>query len=326
MNRDPNERRHQLEFLTRVVSLYYLEEKTQAEVARELGISRQKVQRLLRQCREEGLVEINIRTRSLVALDLEKQLRELFNLKEAVVANSHADEVEQRRSVAFAAANYLRRHLVDGMAVAVGMGRNTGEIPDFFHPSVDIRCDFIAAMGGSPHVGESINPNNICSRLAARCKGSAKLLYAPAFVESRRVRDIVVAQEAVGHTLEQARNADMAIVGIGAPNDDGTLVRMDCLSVDEAREIREKGAVGDILGAYFDMNGVMIPTDLHQRLVGLTLEDIRKIDTVVAVVSERDKSRAILGALRTGVLQALITDFENAQEVLRLAESTESRT
>jgi len=73
-----------------------------------------------------------------------------------------------------------------------------------------------------------------------------------------------------------------------------------------------------MLGAYFDEDGRMIASDLYGRLVGLTLEDLRNIPRVIAVVSEKGKSKAILGALRTGVIHIVITDSDNALEVLRM--------
>ncbi len=301
--------------------MYYLEGQTQQQVAKQLNISRQKVQRLLRQCREMGIVEINIRAPEGLALDLERRLQERFGLENVILAASSPNDDECRHSVCQAAADYLERRLEDGMTVALGMGRNTGELPEFFHPSRRIRCTFAAAMGSSPHVEHSINPNNIADRLAANCGGTSLHLLAPAYVENQEVRDILISQDAVGPTIRRAMQAEMAVVGIGAPTDDATLVRMECLSLEESRRMLHKGAVGDILGVYFDEQGRTVPSELHSRLVGLSLYDLRHIQTVVALVSERQKARAILGALRTRAIQVLITDVDNGREVLRLAES-----
>ncbi|MCP4626889.1 MAG: sugar-binding transcriptional regulator [bacterium] len=318
MLQNPDDDRSFLEFLTRMASLYYLEGKTQVEVARALGISRQKVQRLLRQARDLGIVEINIKTLTSVSRDLENKLKNIFDLSKALVAASHPDEDDRRHSVARAAAGYLERQLPDGMVVTMGMGRNTGSIPDFYHPSRRSNCTFVSAMGSSPHVGESINPNDICQKLAANSGGRAIHLHAPAYVESKSVRDILYAQEVVGPILKIAKKADIAIVGIGTPADDATLVRMDCISPTEARRLAKSGAAGDMLGTFFDEDGRLIDPEEHVHLVGLTLEDLRSIKTVIAVVSEKGKSKAILGALRTGVIHVLITDADNAMEVLRM--------
>jgi DNA-binding transcriptional regulator LsrR (DeoR family) len=49
------------------------------------------------------------------------------------------------------------------------------------------------------------------------------------------------------------------------------------------------------------------------------MDDLRRIATVVAVVSEPEKPPAILGILRSGVVDVLIVDEGNARAVLDLA-------
>lgn len=326
-----NEREANLEtidLLTRIASLYYLEDHTQDEVAQEVGLSRQKVQRLLRQAREQGIVEINVHTLPLVPLELEKKIKDHFNLQDAVVAAWHPDEDRRRQFVARAAASYLERHLMPDAVVAIGMGRNTGEIANYFHGSginstlSDIT--FVSAMGGSPYVGKTINPNDICQRLADQVGGKAELLLAPAYVESQRVRDMFLVQEVISRAYRLSKKADIALIGIGTPTDDCTMVKMGCLSLAEANRLREDGAVGDMLGDFFDENGNEIHSDLHQRLIGLTLADLRNIARVIVITSEDNKARAILGALRTGIPHVLITDAHNAAAVLKLSSTDNS--
>ncbi len=299
--------------------MYYLNDMTQAAIGHQLGLSRPKVQRLLQQARDDGVVEIRIHAWPLLNLDLEAQLKATFRLKDAIVTFAHPEPQAQRASVAQGAAGYLERLLRDGLTVAVGMGRNTGELSRFFRPPHPIDCTFVSAMGGSPGVGESINPNESCRALAARCGGRVESLYAPAYVESAEVRDKLLQQQAVRHTLQRAAKADIAVVGVGGTDEDCTLVRSGCFSVEEVRHLREHSAVGDILGHYFDLHGRVIPSALYGRLVGLTLDDLRRVETVVAVVSEADKPMSILGALRTGVVDILVVDAGNAQAVVELA-------
>jgi DNA-binding transcriptional regulator LsrR (DeoR family) len=310
-------RRALVELLARVAAMYYMDNMTQQAIAHELGLSRPKVQRLLQRARQEGIVEIRIHALPLLNLDLEAQLKATFRLKDAMVAAAHPDPQAQRESVARTAASFLERQLHNGLVIAVGMGRNTGEVPNFFNSHRHIDCTFVSAMGGSPRVDAPINPNEICRRLAAQCGGRAESLYAPAYVESAEVRDKLLQQEAVCHTLHTAAQANIALVGIGGTDAACTLVRSGCFSVEEVRQLRDDSAVGDILGNYFDVHGQMIPSNLYGRLVGLTMDDLRRIETVIAVVSEADKSMAILGALRSGVIDMLVVDAGNAQAVLQ---------
>jgi DNA-binding transcriptional regulator LsrR (DeoR family) len=174
-------------------------------------------------------------------------------------------------------------------------------------------------MGGSPRVDSPTNPNEICQALAAASGGRARSLYAPAYVEDPEVRDRFLRQEAIAHALDAAATADVALVGIGSVDDDCTMVRSGCLSLEEIGRLRDRGAVGDILGNYVDIDGRVIASPHSERLIALSLDDLRRIDTVVAVASEVEKPLAILGVLRAGVVDVLVVDEGNARAILDLA-------
>ncbi len=133
------------------------------------------------------------------------------------------------------------------------------------------------------------------------------------------MRDRLLEQEAVAVPLRLAANADVALVGIGGTDDACTMVRSGCFSREEIARLRGAGAVGDVLGNYVDTLGRRIASLGSGRLIGLSIDDLRRIETVVAVVSEAEKPPAILGVLRSGVVDVLVVDEGNAQAVLDLA-------
>jgi deoxyribonucleoside regulator len=310
------------ELLARIAHRSYIDGHTQEEIAQEFGLSRPKVQRLLERARQFGIVDIHIEAPPGLNLELESELVEAFRLSDAIVSPSRADPDAQRDAVARSAARFLERRLADGMVVAVSHGRDTGEVPRFFRPTRRLDVTFASAMGGSPRVDNPTNPNEICTSLAHRAGGRAESLYAPAYVESAEVRDQLLAQDAVAHTLSVAARADLALVGIGGTDDGCTMVRSGCLSLDEIARLRDAGAVGDVLGNYVDARGTLIVAPHSQRLVALSMEDLLRIDTVVAVASEAEKPLAILGVLRAGVIDVLIVDEGNARAVLELGRAT----
>jgi DNA-binding transcriptional regulator LsrR (DeoR family) len=304
------------ELLVRVAYRYFIDGHAQAEIGRELGLSRPKVQRLLDRARETGVVEIRIVGAFAAAAALEARLHDTFRLTDAIVTQADPDPYNQRRIVARAAAEYLERHVPRGGVVAVGMGRNTGELPAFYRPTRGLDCTFVSAMGGSHSVDAPTNPNEICRALAERADSRYESLFAPAFVESREMRDSLLRQEAVAHSLRIAANAAVAVVGVGATDDDCTMVRSGCCPLEEMVRLRADGAVGDVLGNYFDVTGRVIASELNDRIVGLSLAQLRRIGTVVGVASESNKCGALLGALQTGVLDVLIVDETNAALLL----------
>jgi DNA-binding transcriptional regulator LsrR (DeoR family) len=303
------------ELLARIAHRYYVDSRTQEEIAAEFGLSRPKVQRLLERARWSGVVDIHIAAPPWLQLDLEAQLRDAFQLTDVIVspARVDADADARREPVARSAAGYLARRLRDGSVVAVSHGRVAGEVPRFFRPSRHLECTFASAMGGSPRVDTPTNPNEICRALAERCGGRAESLYAPAYVESEEMRDRLLEQEAVAHTLRIAAQASVALVGIGGTDDDCTMVRSGCLSLSEIARLREQGAVGDVLGNYVDAEGRSVASPHSNRLIGLSVDQLRRIETVVAVVSEAGKLQAINGVLRAGVVDVLIVDEGNAR-------------
>jgi deoxyribonucleoside regulator len=310
------------ELLARIAHRSYIDGHTQEEIGQEFGLSRPKVQRLLERARQAGIVEIHIEAPPGLNLDLESQLVQAFRLRDAIVGPSRSEPDAQRAAVARGAAKFLERRLADGMVIAVGHGRDTGEVPRSFRPIRRLDVVFASAMGGSPRVDAPTNPNEICTTLAERCGGRAESLYAPAYVESAEMRDRLFEQEAVAHTLSAAARADMALVGVGGTDDGCTMVRSGCLSLDEIARLRDAGAVGDVLGNYVDARGTLIVAPHSQRLIALSIEDLLRIDTVVAVVSEAEKPLAILGVLRSGVIDVLIVDEGNARAVLELGRAT----
>jgi DNA-binding transcriptional regulator LsrR (DeoR family) len=255
-------------------------------------------------------------------IELESKLRATFGLQDALVATSNPDDAMCRRHVARAAAAYLERHIAAESVVAVGLGRNTSLVAESFNPPRPLSATFVSAMGGSPGFA-SINPNEVCAKFAARSGGTAEALYAPAFVEDARVRDSLVSQQAVAQTLNLARQSTQAVIGIGTPADDSILVHAGCLSKVQARALRTAGAVGEVIGNYCDIQGRPIHSAVQSRLIGLTLEELQHIPLVVAVAAEPGKAAAILGALRSGAIDVLVTECRNAFEVLRLAGVTD---
>lgn len=306
----------EFERLARIAHRYYVDGRTQDVIAREFGLSRPKVQRMLDRARWSGVVDIRIATPPGLNLDLETRLRDEFDLADAIVVPQRADPQSQREAVARSAAQYLERRLHDGAAIAIGHGRDTAEVPRFFRPARRLDCEFVSAMGGSPRVDTPTNPNEICQAFASASGGRSRSLYAPAYVEHAQDRERFLQQDAIAHTLEAAARADVALVGIGSVDDGCTMVRSGCLSLDEIAWLRGQGAVGDILGNYVDVDGRVIASPHSDRLIALSLDDLRRVETVVAVASEAEKPLAIVGVLRAGVVDVLVVDEANARTVL----------
>ena len=306
-----------------IASLYYYDDVTQEELSRRFGISRAKISRLLKRARNEGVVQIRVLQHSNTRKELESEFIERFGIDRLLVSIDGKDADAQRSAVAGLVADHLVKTIGDGMIVAVGMGRNVASVADHL-PAVPRRSvTFVAAIGGSVRAGEIMNADHICRRLAIQFGGESESLYAPALIADASLRDSLQGNQTVRLTLDRARRADAALIGIGDLSEESNLVRMGWFTPKEIADARRGGTIGDIMGYDFiDIHGRPSSSDLRGRVIGLTTRDLRRIPDVIAVASENTKAAAILGALRTGVVNTLATSSTNAHTVLRLDEAT----
>jgi DNA-binding transcriptional regulator LsrR (DeoR family) len=312
--------------LTRLATLYYVDGLTQEDLSRQFSLSRAKIGRLLKRAQEEGIVEIRVKHHPSDTRDLERELISRFGIDRAILSINHKDQDKQRELLAGLVASHLDRVLVNDMIIAVGMGRNINAISEHAISSTQRAATFVCAIGGFYRGGESMNADHICRRLAARFGGDSETLYAPALVSAPDVREALLDNDAVRQTLGKARRAHVALIGVGDINEDSNMVRTGWFSPDEIAELRRGGAVGDLMGYRFiDLNGKPAVTSVRDRVIGLSLEDLKHIPNVIAVASESTKTTAVLGALRTGVINTLATTEAIAQAVVSLEEATRTQ-
>ncbi len=310
------------ELLTEIAVAYYQDEITQEEIAKKFGISRIKVGRLLKRAKEEGIVEINVRYHPVFSTRLEQQMMERFPISRALIALDHQDEEEQRRQVAALVSNYLAMSLKDDMVLAVGQGRNVAAIADHVGSMTERNCKFICGIGGTHRPGDAINADHISRRLAKKFGGSSETLYAPAYVENRALKDAFMQNGTIKETLDRARKADVALVGIGDMNENSYMVKLGWFTPHEIIDASlNQGVIGDIAGYdFFNAQGQHVDTVMNDRVIGLSIDELRKIPCVIAIASENTKALAILGALRTGAIDIIATSALNVRTILNMSQ------
>lgn len=312
-----------MRLLLQVASLYYEQGLTQEEIARRVNLSRSNVSRLLTQARHEGVVEICVRRPVATVPALEAELRNRYGLAEAhVLAGGMRSPDIILRDLGALAAEWIRGHLHDGMVLSLSWGRALYETVHAFRPVSVRQVDVAQIMGGLGAVNPYMDGNELARHLAEAIGARLYYLSAPFVVESAGMHDALMKERDIRLVMEMARNADLAIVGLGSirPELSG-LLRAGYLAEDELRAIAQTGAIGDICGRYFDIQGRVCDVALHQRMITIDLPSLLAMKQVLAIAAWREKAPAILGALRGGFVDILMTDEAAAQEVLHLAET-----
>ncbi len=307
------------ELLAHVASLYYERNWNQLRIAKALGLSRSMISRLLSEARKKKIVRISIEWPIRTVRDLEDRLVAEFGLREARVLD--VENLPYSELVSWLGklgAMELVRHLRDGMTVAVTWGITLWELvqalPAHSYPHLRVvQC--LGALGGS----HPCDTPAIVRRLAEALGAQSYYLHAPLIVESEEIAQRLREERMIREVLDLARRADLLLVGIGTTESEiSSLKRSGFLSEEDLAWLRGQGVVGYLCARYLGLDGRPIPTPFDQRTIGLTLEEIRQIPRVFAVAGGTLKARAILAALRSGLIDILVTDKGAASEALRI--------
>jgi DNA-binding transcriptional regulator LsrR (DeoR family) len=306
--------------LVKVSKLYYEEGLSQDDIILRLNLSRPKISRLLHQARDEGIVRITVAAPQHLFPDLEAGLEKRFSLLEAVVVETHAGDAQESilRELGLSAAAYLERSVRPGSTLGISWGTTlhsmVDKLPSIHVPGVKV-VQIIGGLG-QPEAGS--HSSDLCHRLARAVGGQLTLLPAPGIVASQPARDVLLTDPYVQRAVEMFGSLDIAFVGIGDPGPESVLMRDGVIiSWDELNLLLHKGAVGDIALRFFDARGCPVASDIDNRVIGITLEQLAQVRRVVGVAGGPAKFQAIQGALRGRLINVLITDSVTAERLLQ---------
>lgn len=303
--------------------LYYIDGLDQGQVGARLGLSRSSVSRILQEARQSGLVQIHIvgDDRTVRNSDLEGRLRSIFGLREAIVADtsSGGDRVD---AVARLGGEAFTRLAPGASRIGFSWGLTVARLIDLL-PETPLRPDvhIVPLVGGMPTLDSAPSGNSHLQILADKCGAVANRFDAPAIVESALTQQAMMHESSVQASLARARSCDLGFVGIGNYEVQTSRAVMTAmkLSREEKSAVEAAQPVGDMLGRYFTIEGVPLGRPTCERVIGIDLDDLRRIRTVVGLACGRAKAGGTLGALRTGVLDVLVVDDTLADALLAAA-------
>jgi len=308
------------ELLIEIATLYYYDGLTQREIAKRFGISRSNVSRLLTEARRRGIVEIKVKQKIQLDYDLQKEIANMFHLKDArILKSSRLNYKEMLKKLGAVATGYLKTILGKVSIIGMSWGTAIYEIVNAFEPEVYKDIEVIQMIGGIGAENPDIDGTELARRLAEKVGGRYRYLHAPLIVESADIKRAMMQERNVKGTLERVKKADIAIVGIGSTNPNvSSLIRAGYLNKKELSEIKKLGAIGDVCAKHFDIYGNLCQIDLNERVIGINIEELKKINYVIGIAGGKVKASAILGVLRGSYINVLISDDQAISEVLKL--------
>jgi DNA-binding transcriptional regulator LsrR (DeoR family) len=299
--------------------LYFVGNLSQQQVSDRLGISRFKVNRMLMEARDQGMVRISVEHRTSVTLALADRLAHAFGLDEVQVAPVHAptqDQDFERTAVGILAANYLARVASGDQrhVIGVGWGRTLSAMADNVSGLSNRNLTFVSLMGSATHATRTA-PGVVCVRLAAQTGGKAMLLPAPFVADDEAACEAILGQRLVRETLMVARHASHAMMSVGECRDGAILLESGIFSPDQMAELRHNNVVGDCCGVFFTADGAVADITLNRCTPCVKPAEMGNMD-VVLMAGGVTKAVATLAVLRAGFANRLMIDETLARAVL----------
>ncbi len=308
--------------------LYYQDGLGQQEICQRLGISRPTVSRMLSLGRERGIVRIELRNPDNEMFgQMEQDMEKTFHLQEVVIVQSSPlqqekqEETRSQTDIGRAALQFLSRILNDGDYVGVSMGLTVRNVvqSDYL---IDERipCTFVPLVGG---IGESrleIHSNYLVQKFASRFGGECVQFFLPAVLSHKEVLEAILKESMIQRVFKLYRKLDVAVLGIGIPHtESSTIFRTGYVDHDILERFSRMKAVGDIALRYFDIQGNTEPfDDFNERVAGIPLDQLKKVPRRIGIAGGIQKSEAVLGAIRGGYINILITDIDCAKRMMEL--------
>ncbi|WP_205741021.1 sugar-binding transcriptional regulator [Haloactinopolyspora alba] len=317
--RPPGDGRHthgpsELVLAGAVARRHYLDGRSKVEIADEFGISRFQVARIIADARARGWVRVEITLPGHIDDELSLRLRDTLGLGSAVVVEAPSQpDSATREEVAGVVAGLLDEQVRPGQVVGMTWSRTIEATARRLERLVP--CTVVQLAGSLAVPGSSSGTVEVVRSVAAAAGGEALPIYAPLVVEDAATAAALRRQPEIARALERAGALDMAVVSVGGWGTELSTV-WDAVSDAERTDGLEHGAVGECSGRLFDAEGNDVTGGFDDRVVGVTLDQLRATPEVMVTAYGAQRAEACLAAVRAGFVTTLVVDTALATRVL----------
>lgn len=307
-----------MNLLADVAEMYYIRGENQEAISEQVGVTRSMVSRMLSEARELGMVKVQVERPTDNRNKLSELLCKQYNLKRVEVVDIPKPQ-SPLGVLGKAAARVLIENLQPGMTLGSSWGNHLSAVVDNIYLTDPIPQIKVVQLMGAMHT--QVNANDgfaLVYRLAEKLNAHTIYLNSPYLVDDLVIANGLLENTEVKRALEYGKNANLALLEIGtnqmisSPN-----ATMDYGFEEEIRPLTQLGAVGNVCGLFYDQHGQIVSPEFQQRTIGISEENLKNIPTRIGVTGGPERILPILGALRGGFINVLVTDTSTAQAVLQ---------
>ena len=298
----------------RIAWHYYAAGLTQQEISDRLGIARARVNRIVGQLRADGSVVVDIRLPLISCVKLEEELKTLFGLKLVAVVPSAENDEQQRRMLGDAAGALLNDLIDDGQCISVGWGRTLSATIKQLRTRQLKESSVVSLMGGLTR-GSETNAFEVSTELAKTLGADCYYVTAPIYCPSIESREILLTHSGVNQVMALARASNVAIVSCGDMTPRTKLTTIDSVR-ESLPELRNIGAIGEILGTFLDAAGAPVDHPLNKSVIAMPPADLRAIAHSILISGGLYKADIVSAILSAGYVNCLVTDEAVAERLI----------
>ena len=304
-----------------VAKMYYIEKLNQQEIAEKTGNSRANISRILSKCIEEGIVEVLVHDTMSKKPELAHKIQLAYNLDEVIIAPSSSVADRTSRNMGECLAQYLERHLRNGMLLGVSKGRICYHAARYFSNKSNLQVDVIQLQGGTSPVYSAEEGQGLVLSYATRMNGTAYILNAPLMVKSKQAKLALQQSDLIGTILQKYQDLDIAVLEIEQPHIyAGESARQRWLTRADLLQLEELNVAATTCGYFYDEEGQPCNVGIQDRFFAVPLNIIKERASAIGLAMGRHMFAAALGILRSGLLNVLIIDEQLAMEFQRNAD------
>jgi len=296
--------------------LYYVAGMTQDQIASELGVSRQRAQRLVSRAMAEGLIHVRLHHRIGACLDLEAALRDRFGLDRVRVAPGLGAGANPVRALAPAAAAELERFLrmPDPLVIALGTGRAMRGMVDAM-VEIDAPQHRLVSLIGNIAPDGSASFFDVVMRIADKVRAPHYPMPVPVISPTPEENAAFHRLGPVQKVVALAEAADVVFVGVGQMSSDAPLLADGFVSRDELDEMQAAGAAGEVAGWVFDSEGRYLDLGTNRRTGGVRVSQGLS-RPAIGIAAGASKVPAIHAAIKSKIINGIVTDEPSARSLL----------
>lgn len=305
------------ELMVRASWLYHVEGLTQAQIGERMSLTRRRVNELLGEALEKGVVRISFSSPLAENVELEARLCGRFGFEEAVVAPTPSDPAHMHAVIGRASAAFLDR-LVQGRkprSIGVGWGATLHETVQHMTGANEPDMRIRSLMGGLTR-GSEINTFEIVRSFAKVLNAKCHYFAAPIYAGSEEAHDVIMAQPVFQEFLRDGSNVDLSFLSVGDVTGKSLQVRYGLPSQTDIGELVAAGAVGDLLGRYLDAEGQAVDHPLNRQVISPDLQAYRGIPSRIIASGGPHKHAILRATARAGLATAIVTDADSARWLL----------